>query len=706
MKIKKVELSGFKSFVDRTILHFDHDVLGIVGPNGCGKSNIVDAIRWCMGEQSARHLRGRSMEDVIFSGSESRAAHDFAEVTLTFENDTPEEVPLEYRDYVELAVTRRLHRTGESEYLVNKTPVRLRDVTDLFLGTGAGTKAYSIVEQGKVGLIVSAKPEDRRLLIEEAAGITKFKSRKKQAEKKMELTQQNLLRVGDIVAEIERNLASLKRQAAKAERYVAYRDELEDLQLHEASHRYLELVGWCKLEGGEVERLSAETEAARTELGARDAEVEVARQSVHEAEQALDLATNANFGAENAVRAEEGAIARARDRVASLEQREQQARGEKAAMAQTASQLAAEHEAVLGDVATLEAQEQEDRARVAEEEAKLGDFTATHGVAEGRVASLRQAIAKGRADMAGAAASLGGFERRRADTEARLDKLRAERESLEDSRIEQAARAEELGRSLEDLREGRVLTAAEKTRLEVRLGEVKEQIRVQERALDDAKGELSKRRSRFGALEEMHARLEGVGAGTKALVATRDPCIAGLVADRIEAPAEFTHALAGLLGVRLQDVVVRDVARGVSLLEELARGRRGRAAFVPLRASFVAGSGAEPLPADEGVVGRLADALRFAAEDEALVRSLVGDAIVVRDLATGSGLRAAGVGAALVTVEGAVLHPDGRVSGGQGDALAAGMLDSKREARELAKEIERLDVAVTNRFEELQRSRV
>src|SRR5580704_7776503 len=274
MKIKKLELVGFKSFVDKTVLHFDNDVFAIVGPNGCGKSNIVDAIRWCMGEQSARHLRGRSMEDVIFSGSESRTGQDFAEVTLTFDNNTPAELPLEYKQYAELAVTRRLHRTGESEYLINKTPVRLRDVTDLFLGTGAGTKAYSIVEQGKVGLIVSAKPEDRRLLIEEAAGITKFKSRKKQAEKKMELTQQNLLRVGDIVAEIERSLASLKRQAAKAERYVAYRGELEDLQLYEAAHRYLELFGWLKLESSEVERLVLATEQARTDLDVREAELD------------------------------------------------------------------------------------------------------------------------------------------------------------------------------------------------------------------------------------------------------------------------------------------------------------------------------------------------------------------------------------------------------------------------------------------------
>src|SRR5450755_5158150 len=266
MKIRRLEISGFKSFADRVVFSFDDGVTGVVGPNGCGKSNIVDAIRWAMGEQSAKHLSGRSMEDVIFSGSETRVGNDFAEVTLTFENDDPTDMPLEYRDYAEIAVTRRLHRNGDSDYLINKTQVRLKDITDLFLGTGAGTKAYSIVEQGKIGLIVSAKAEDRRLLIEEAAGITKYKSRKRQAEKKMELTQQNLLRVGDIVAEIDRNLASLKRQAAKAERYVAYRSELEDLQLHEASHRYLELAGWIKLEGGEVARLTEGAEGARGEL--------------------------------------------------------------------------------------------------------------------------------------------------------------------------------------------------------------------------------------------------------------------------------------------------------------------------------------------------------------------------------------------------------------------------------------------------------
>jgi chromosome segregation protein len=705
MKIKKLELAGFKSFVDRTVLHFDHDVLGIVGPNGCGKSNIVDAIRWCMGEQSARHLRGRSMEDVIFNGSETRAQHDFAEVTLTFENDDPNEMPLEYKEYAEIAVTRRLFRTGDSEYLINKTQVRLRDVTDLFLGTGAGTKAYSIVEQGKVGLIVSAKAEDRRLLIEEAAGITKFKSRKKQAEKKMELTQQNLLRVGDIVSEIDRNLASLKRQAAKAERYVTYRNELEDLQLHEASHRYLELIGWVKLEGGEVERLTQDSEGVRGELAAREAELEAARLEVHAAEQVLDTATNESFGADNAVRAEEAAIERARDRLASLSQREQQAQGEQREMSEQAARLAAERDLVETEVEALAAEEALQADGIAEQDEKLAEQAAEHGAADQRVTEHRHAIATARAEIASSEAKLAGFERRRSEMVARLEKVRAEHESLEMSRVELVARSEELGRSLDDLREGRTTSAAEKVRLETRMGELKTLIQTQERSLEEAKGELSKKRSRLHALEEMHSRLEGVGAGTRALMGMKDACIAGLVADRVEAPAELTQALAGLLGPRLQHVVVNDLARGQELLDTLAEGRKGRATIVPRRPPFVAGACAQ-LPQDESVVARLVDGLRFAPEDEALVRALVGDAIVVRERACAVRLREAGTLAPLVSLDGTVLHADGSVSGGQGDELAAGMIDGKREARELAEAIERLDQTVTHRLEALQASRV
>ncbi len=701
MKIKRLELCGFKSFVDRTIVNFDHAIMGVVGPNGCGKSNIVDAIRWSMGEQSAKHLRGRSMEDVIFNGSESRAPADYAEVTLTFENDDPTDVPLEYKDYAEIAVTRRLHRNGDSEYIINKVPVRLKDITDLFLGTGVGTKAYSIVEQGKIGLIVSAKPEDRRLLIEEAAGITKFKSRKKQAERKMEMTQQNLLRVGDIVAEIERNLGSLKRQAAKAERYITYRNELEDLQLHDAAHKFLELHGWIALEQGEVERLGLEADEARSSLSAREADLETARLEAHGAEEKLEHANANAFAKDNEVRAEEAAIERAKDRIEALRRREQQAESEVAEITEQGAVLAREREAVAAEVAILEDGESGEANVVAGHEARLAELAQEHQSAERAVVDLRDSMSRAQAEIASSEAKLQGFDRRKQEMVAREEKQAFEREQREGNVLELRARAEQLALAIDDLRTGKVTTAEEREQLESRLADLRRAIMESEHALEEAKTEASKRRSRLHALTEMHARREGVGAGAKALVDTKDAALVGLVADRIEAPAELTSALAGLLGSHLEDVVVEDVGRGVELLADLASARKGRATIVPRHPAFVAGASrsAQLQSVDgHGVVGRLADFLRYAPEDEALVRVVVGDTLVVEDVAAALRVRNDLVGVMLVARDGTVFHPDGRVSGGTGEDAAAHMLDVTREMRELSVEVGRLDQLVGERL--------
>jgi chromosome segregation protein len=704
MKIKRLEMIGFKSFVDRTVVTFDHEVIAIVGPNGCGKSNIVDAIRWCMGEQSAKHLRGRSMEDVIFSGSESRAGHDAAEVTLTFENDGGD-VPIEYRDYPEIAVTRRLQRTGESDYLINKTPVRLKDVTDLFLGTGAGTKAYSIIEQGKIGLIVSAKPEDRRLLIEEAAGITKYKSRKKQAERKMELTQQNLLRVGDIVTEIERNLDSLRRQAAKAERYLAYRREVEDLQLYEASHRYLEATGWIKLESAEVLRLGADVDAARVDLIVSEAELETARQAAHEVGERQQSAHDASFGAENAARVEEAAIDRAKDKLATLREREAQAKTEGSELREQATRLGSERDAVASALVSLESEEHIQAEAMEGHQEHLRRVEQEHTSAEGIAKDLLVQASVARTTIASAEAKLAGFDRRRADMLGRKEKFAAEEEVLGAVLLEHRAREEAWVEALRDMEGGKVATAAEQARAEEDLKALRIRIAESERTLDQAKGDLAKARSRMHALLEVQAKLEGVGQGVKALLATKDPVLVGLVADRVEAPRPLIPALAALLGSLLEDVVVTDLSRGIELLDELARRSAGRATIVAGR-SLLSLNDPSPLPSDESVVARLFDELRFAPEDEPLVRALVGDAIVVRDVEGAVRLRANGAGGALVTLGGTVLHADGRVSGGSGEDLAAHMLETKRETRELGQQVAEMEEVVTRRLEGHQELRL
>jgi len=237
MKLKKLEINGFKSFVEKASIQFPPGISAVVGPNGCGKSNIVDAIKWVMGEQSAKQLRGKSMEDIIFSGSNGKAALNMAEVSLTLANDNGT-APEELKDFTEIMLTRRLYRSGESGYFINKQPCRLKDVHNVFLGSGLGTKSYAVIQQGSIGAMTDAGPEERRVIIEEAAGVTRYKSRKKEALGKVRATNENILRVSDIISEIKRQMAGLKRQARKAERYKKYQKRIRELDICLALHHY------------------------------------------------------------------------------------------------------------------------------------------------------------------------------------------------------------------------------------------------------------------------------------------------------------------------------------------------------------------------------------------------------------------------------------------------------------------------------------
>jgi len=234
MQLKTLEMIGFKSFSDKTIVTFQPGVTAVVGPNGCGKSNISDAIRWVLGEQSAKHLRGDKMEDVIFNGSESRKPLGMAEVTMRLTN-VGGNISSDFGQYAEIEITRRLYRSGDSEYLINKIPCRLKDIRDLMMDAGVGAKLHAIIEQDRVKKIIESKPEERRFLFEEAAGVMKYKARRQEALSKLESTQQNQLRVNDIIVEVKRQLNSLDRQARKAERYQKLRAEMKDLDFRFAS---------------------------------------------------------------------------------------------------------------------------------------------------------------------------------------------------------------------------------------------------------------------------------------------------------------------------------------------------------------------------------------------------------------------------------------------------------------------------------------
>jgi chromosome segregation protein len=237
MKIKKIDIVGFKSFLDKASIVFPEGISAIVGPNGCGKSNVIDALRWVMGEQSVKQLRGKNMEDIIFAGANGKPPLNMAEVTLTLANDNGH-APREFRDYTEISVTRRLYRSGESAYMINRQPCRLKDIYNLFMGSGVGTRTFSIIQQGNIGAIIDAGPDERRLFIEEAAGVTRYKFRKNEALRKIKATGRNLERLNDILSEINRQMAGLKRQAKKAERFKNYQQRVKQIDTHLLLHYY------------------------------------------------------------------------------------------------------------------------------------------------------------------------------------------------------------------------------------------------------------------------------------------------------------------------------------------------------------------------------------------------------------------------------------------------------------------------------------
>src|SRR5213079_2795683 len=266
MHLHSLELVGFKSFADKTVFEFHEGVTAIVGPNGCGKSNVLDAVRWVLGEQSAKALRGGEMADVIFNGTDTRKPVGFGEVSLTFTN-CGSELGVDWHD---VRVTRRVYRDGNSEYFLNKTLCRLRDIQALFADTGVGRSAYSIMEQGKIDLILSSRPEDRRTVFEEAAGITKYKTQKKEALRKLEATEANLLRIGDIIKEVKRQIGSLQRQAGKARRYQTLHADLQVLDTHHSRRQLDDLEAQATAAGAEIRRLQESEETSRAKINSSE----------------------------------------------------------------------------------------------------------------------------------------------------------------------------------------------------------------------------------------------------------------------------------------------------------------------------------------------------------------------------------------------------------------------------------------------------
>jgi chromosome segregation protein len=700
MKIRKLELIGFKSFSDRTTLLFDDGITSVVGPNGCGKSNVVDAIRWVLGEMSSKNLRGNAMTDIIFNGSDSRGPLGMAEVGITFSTEGGiEGAPPEYQQFGEVTVTRRLHRDGESEYFINKTPCRLRDIHDLFLGTGVGRGAYSIIEQGKIGLIVNSKASERRALIEEAAGITKFRTRKEQTLRKLEHTKQNMLRVADTVEELAKQKANLTRQAQKAERYQRYRAELRDVDLWRASHKYLEHVAVAQVLAGEAEAAERRVGAAAAALAAGDAEVELLRVEQLDLERGATALAEAAFDLENRIRiAQMQGEQAARERL-ELDRRGLEAAGEIDRLGMKRSALEDERERLVRSLAELDARARAEGAGLAEGDARLRALDADREAGERALAAARKAHSEAQARLSGLEAKLVGVERRRVELGERLAQNRTDAETV----ATEVARLDEEGGGLRErlatLKEARHALGVKKEALEATMFARREELRQCAKQAEALRLETGARRAKLASLDEIARSYEGCAPGTRALMAAEPgaspwPGVLGLVGDMLEAPRQYEAALEAALGERLQYLVVDEPERACDAVHWLRAGARGRSGFVPAqsaRAPWDAEGSAWKLPAADapGVVGRLVDLVQAKGDFGAGARALLGDVVVMQDLPSALALwRSNGHLARLVTLDGEVVDPRGAVSGGGADPAGASLVTRRRERAELAARID------------------
>lgn len=693
MRLKTLELSGFKSFVDRTVLHFEEGVTGVVGPNGCGKSNIVDAIRWVMGEMSAKHLRGLAMEDVIFNGCESRAPVGMAQVFLTFDNSDGR-APAEYAQYSEIQLGRRLYRSGESEYFINKTPCRLKDIVDLFLGTGVGTKAYSIVEQGMIGAIVSSKPEDRRVIIEEAAGISKFKARKEAALRKMESTKQNLARLNDIMTEMARQIGSLNRQAKKAERHQRISEELKEKELGLAATRFGKIRQECEELSSQYENLKIEETSSSAELSSFELEIESMRLSLVELERELDGVQEDLYRAEHSIKLYESEIGHRTK--------------ERETLAVQIGSYASEIESLKEKRAELNIRTEEANAAMVLADLKLASSSDVVSVMESEVAILRADFnrlqdtcneLKGEelaytSTMANLNSTLEQLERRHIDVTGRIAKNQTEIDAVDVRLSEIEGDVASYDGSLSALRNEKNSHSDE---LEKNLNKVTKARKILgdvESSAAKKRDELSIRRARLASLCELRKNLEGYREGVRAVLARTDPNgeklngVLGTVSDFVEVEPEFEPALGAVLGEKLQYVVVKSHEEGVDAIDYLRTASCGRSTFVPLALRAATASQESLEPVGEGVVGPIKNYVRFADDYKHICDHLLGDVVVVEDL--GRALSLWGTGnyqKTFVTKDGSVVDPSGFVTGGVDSSHEEQLVTQKRRIKELEEEV-------------------
>jgi len=694
MKIKKVSMVGFKSFPEKLDIPFPLGLSAIVGPNGCGKSNIVDAIRWAMGEQSAKLLRGRQMEDVIFNGTVEYKPLGMAEVCLLFENGEGS-FPPQFAHESEISVTRRLYRSGESEYLVNSMPCRLKDIQEIFMDTGLGNRAYSIIGQGQIGSIVEQRPEETRAMLEEAAGITKYKRKKEESERKIDGARQNLQRVEDILGEVERQMRSLKRQAAKAKRFKGLGEEIQGLDLVLNAHAYQEL----KEESGTRKR---STEAFLEEEAARSAEVSRIQAGIENMN--LELEEK-----DKEIGALRDAHLRAKEKVSRRESALESLAAEKRMQVEMEKRLCKDREDLVRRLGELEKEKALLLGKIEEVRQSAAALEGEVALAEGRAKNrqdllkqIKAAYEEARTRVQAGVSKEMSLSQESGYLNKRIGEITDSRSRLEKERDEVREKLETLtqaGKRKSEVREALAQKLSEISADVAREQQICEELDQMRKNLEgrlrSLEGALHMDRTRLASLRSLAENFEGFKIGVRTIMKAedlqmrREGRIKGLVADILQIDPKLEHALEAALGDKLQYIIVESQRDGKEAIEYLKARAKGRGSFVPLsELSGKAGNGgANGLPL-------LKDMVRVPEEYQPIVEALLGNTALVEDLDQAVSAWSRNRHSCLVTPEGDMIDLSGIISGGKGAQSSHGIFARKREIQDLEQAVSKQEKEV------------
>ncbi|MCB0415141.1 MAG: chromosome segregation protein SMC, partial [Bdellovibrionales bacterium] len=702
MRIKKLELNGFKSFKDRTVIHFDPGTTGIVGPNGCGKSNIVDALVWVMGEMSAKHLRGSNMSDVIFAGAEGYAPLGMAEVSLTLENDGGA-FPAKYSKNSEIQITRRLHRSGESEYVINKEQARLRDVQEIFMDTGAGSKGFSIIEQGAIGKIITAKPEDRRSLIEEAAGISKFKVRKKESQRKLVSTDQNLVRLQDIIGEQKRQIGSLERQAQKAERYRKLKVEMEEKDLWLNSFHFRELSAKIDEASKYFDEVQANEIGGSSELEQMDSQLEQLRVEVAEAETLVnDLQVQHKTQLDD--------VRKKENEIREIEFEIEQAKRDKEKTGSIMDQYNARRMAIQSELEQVNDRLEDIRESAISAVSLFEEKNNTFNRLQEKINEYDKILSESRREfisseqaIAHVEARIQSNEEKKSELEEELVDIRQSFLELKDKESEFSKNRNSLNGKLQNNLQMQLDCMRDVENFEENFNHLQSSYESRQKEYESFKEQHNEVSARLYGLEDLHSSFEGFQEGVKSVMLWQRQRREQLMADGsvvseneflplaevVEVPEKYEMAMEAGLGSKLQMLLTNNHNVSLEAVDYLKDKKTGRSSFFASDESNEFGENhLGNLKQESGFVSLLSEVAKIPEKYKSQVNYILSDIVVVDSVRTALALRPKYQGKTFVTMDGDTLTSEGVLTGGTAESASSGVLKRKREIKELSEKRE------------------